>query len=236
MRMVVGEGALGGRAVPIEDDHFHGEGNPMKKEKSQGSGTGTPTTTDPGVSPPENAAEAAIDDSMAVNRTLPVTPAASIVRPDKRYKPTDPDTRKKRLRRVADGQEAEALDAGKESAALGKQLGELLGQHAPDPAKTQAIVERVEAIDEALAPATSLVQFLSELREIALSDLQMVLERENKLYQTNVEFEPALAQHFKKLVKYFSLRGAAISAGKAQAKALESATEAAAAAGGDAKK
>src|SRR5262245_25293415 len=87
--------------------------------------------------------EAALDDTLATNRTLPVTPAAQIPGVPAAYRATDGDVRRRRLRRLEANLFAQALSALAEVAARGALVAQDLGKYVPDPARAAALLARL---------------------------------------------------------------------------------------------
>lgn len=163
------------------------------------------------------APEADFDDTIAKNRGLPVLSDGGIPAAPQGYRPTDPDTRKRRLRRMADDLRAEAVIALVEAAAKGAALQTDLGKHAPAAARAQALAERIDQTGKLVGAVRPLLSYASELDEIALSDVVNFLEAENKELLHELEHTPALASRYPALRKFMDSRAAAISEGMARA-------------------
>src|SRR5690242_11987486 len=107
--------------------------------------TTTPSPVKPASAEPmrtgEAAPEADFDDTIAKNRVLPILDPTSLPRPPAGFRPTDPDTRNRRLRKVSSELRAEVLDALREAAGL--DLIADLGKYAPDPRRAPALAERL---------------------------------------------------------------------------------------------
>lgn len=166
----------------------------------------------------EYAPEADFDDTIAKNRGLPVLNDGGIPGAPQGYRPTDPDIRKRRLRRMADDLRAEAAMALLEAAARGAALQTELGKHAPAAARAQALAERIDQTGKLVDAVRPLLSYASELDEIALSDVVIFLEAENKELLHEIEHNPALASRYPALRKFMDSRAAAISEGIARAK------------------
>jgi hypothetical protein len=111
---------------------------------------------------------------------------------------------------------AEGLLALTEAAERGSALKTELGKHTPAATKAGALVERIVQTSKLVSAASSLLEYASELDEIALNDAVVYLEQENKELQHELEHTPALADAYPALIE---ARGAAISEGIARAKA-----------------
>lgn len=137
------------------------------------------TTANETIGATEYAPEADFDDTIAKNRGLPVLNDGGIPGAPQGYRPTDPDIRKRRLRRMADDLRAEAAMALLEAAARGAALQTELGKHAPAAARAQALAERIDPTGKVVGAVRPLLSYASELDEIALSDVVIFLEAEN---------------------------------------------------------
>ena len=158
-------------------------------------------------------------DPVTVNRTAEVPEAASVPRPPSQYRPSPPD-RRRRLRRIAEGHVAEATAAAEEVMQRGPELQTDFGSRAPSSNDFKVVLDRVTKVQTTLAAVRTLLGFLEENEDIALSDLVMLLEHAHRLYDANATIDPALAQHYRALETFFRFRGEAISEGRAQARAL----------------
>jgi hypothetical protein len=183
----------------------------------------TPAAPKPAVSPILAAAlvvpEADFDDTIARNRGLPLLDAHTIPGPPDGFRPTDPDTRRTRLRRFAGDLRAESMDALREAA--GRDLQADLGRFAPQAARAAALVERLTTPNDGVARAEALLAYEREIDQIALSDAFTFLDLENKQYTNAVEHDASLVQHYRALARLFAARSAAIAEGMAQAKSQD---------------
>ena len=188
----------------------------------------TPAAHTPAVSPIRAAAlvvpEADFDDTIARNRGLPLLDPHAIPRPPAGFRPTDPDTRRTRLRRFAGDLRAESMDALREAA--GRDLQAELGQFAPLAPRAAALVERLTTTSDGVSRAEALLAYEREIDQIALSDAYAFLDLENKQYTNAVEHDVSLVQHYRALAKLFTARSAAIAEGMAQAKSQDASTPA----------
>jgi hypothetical protein len=180
----------------------------------------TPAATTPVVSPILAAAlfapEADFDDTIARNRGLPLLDAHTIPPPPVGFRPTDPETRRARLRRFAGELRSESMDALREAA--GRDLQAELGQFAPKAERAAALVERLTTTSNGVSRAEALLAYEREIDQIALSDAFAFLDLENKQYTNAVDHDASLLQHYRALAKLFAARSAAIAEGMAQAK------------------
>ena len=165
----------------------------------------------------QTAPEADFDDTIAKNRAIPVVSDGLIPAIPRGYRPTDPDIRRRRLRRMAGELRAEAVLALLEAANKGPALQADLGKHAPAAARAQALVERIDQTGKLVAAIQPLLDYAGELDEIVLSDIVIFLEAENKEFLHEVEHSPTLATRYPALRKFMDTRAAAISEGMARA-------------------
>jgi hypothetical protein len=163
-------------------------------------------------------AEVGPDDTIAYNRACSPVPAAVIPAVPAGYRPTNADHRRRSLRLLALELQAEAILALEEIASNAATIEQDLGEFAPDPAPTKALLTRVQDIGKSLAAQEALAQFHREIEDIALSDAVMLLESAHKEYQHRVARVPQLAQRYAALERFFRFRSAAISEGIARAK------------------
>jgi hypothetical protein len=160
--------------------------------------------------------EADFNDTIAHNRSLPpLDPAAVPYRPHS-FRPTDPEVRARRLRRLSTDLRAEAAEALDE--ATGRDLRSDLGKFAPEPQRASALVARIRQTGELVARAHDLLQYAKEVDELALSDALLFLEAEHKQFNHSVEHDPSLASRYRALVKLFAARSGAIAEGIARAR------------------
>jgi hypothetical protein len=167
-------------------------------------------------SPAPHSAEADFDDTIARNRALPSPDAAKVPVPPSAYRPTDPEVRKRRLRRLSAELRSEAGDALRE--ATKRDLKADLGKHAPDPTRAPALLERMTASGQFVAAVQSLLAYAREIDQIAMSDVLIFLEAENKELVHALDHEPALASRYTALQQVFASRAGAIAEGMARAK------------------
>ena len=160
------------------------------------------------------APEADFEDSIAKNRAVPIIDAAKVPRPPADYRPTDPDTRNKRLRKLAGEHGAETLAALNNVA--NRDLKADFGKHAPDPKRSIALAERLNKTSALLTAARALYFHARELNQIARSDALVYLEKVNKMLVSTVDDHPALADDYESLRALFEARGEAIAEGRAQ--------------------
>lgn len=183
----------------------------------------TTTTTPISMSPAEAQStpaggyvpEADFDDTIAKNRVLPILDPSSLPRPPIGFRPTDPDTRNRRLRRLSSELRAEAVNALHEAAGL--DLHADLGRFAPDPKRAPLLAERLERAARLSAAVQGLVLYAREMEQIAMSDALLFLEAENKLLENVLEHAPELAEKYTALRTVFETRAASIATGRARA-------------------
>lgn len=172
--------------------------------------------------------EADFNDTIAHNRGLALMKPSAIPHPPAGYRPTDPEVRGRRLRRLAGDLRAEAVEALGE--AKKRDLTADLGKFAPDPQRAEGIAVRLETTGELVARAQAVLDYAKEVDQIALSDALVFLETENKQLANALDHDPALAPRYRKLIKLFAARSGAIAEGIARAKGAEGAAQAAPAA------
>lgn len=187
--------------------------------------TNTTVSPSPAASPP---AEVGPEDTIAYNRACSPIPAAAIPVVSAGYRPTEHDSRRRVLRLLASDLKAEAILALKEISKNGATLRQDLGEFAPDPASTDALLTRVEEIDSSIAAQEALLHFHHEIEDIALSDTVVLLEAAYKEYQHRADRVPQLAQRYAALDRFFRARSAAISEGMARSKVVKMASQGAA--------
>ncbi len=137
---------------------------------------------------PTFAPEADFDDTIAQNRALPILDPASLPRPPVGFRPTDPDVRNRRLRKLSTELRAEAIDALTEAG--GRNMQADLGKYAPDPKRAQVLAERLQVTGKLVAVAQGLLSYAREVDQIALSDALLLLEAENKQLGTRCSTSP----------------------------------------------
>ncbi len=167
-------------------------------------------------SPSSQASEADFDDTIARNRSLASPDAAKVPVPPSAYRPTDPDVRRRRLRRLAAELRSEAGDALREAAK--RDIKADLGKHAPDPARAPALLERMTSTGEFVNAVQTLLAYAREVDQIAMSDVLIFLEAANKELVHALDHEPALATRYAALQQLFAARAGAIAEGMARAK------------------
>jgi hypothetical protein len=160
--------------------------------------------------------EADFDDTIARNRALALLDPATVPTPPTAYRPTDPDVRNRRLRRLSSELRAEAGEALREAAK--RDLAADLGKYAPDPARAPALLERMTTTGQFVTAVQTLLAYARELDQIAMSDVLVFLEAENKQLVHSLQHEPALAPRYTALQQLFASRAGAIAEGMARAK------------------
>jgi len=165
--------------------------------------------------------EADFNDTIAHNRGLELMKPSAIPGVPAGYRPTDPEVRGRRLRRLAGDLRAEAMEALDE--AKGRDLAADLGKFAPDPQRAEGIAARLGTTGDLVARAQALLDYAKEVDQIAMSDGLVFLETENKQLGNALDHDPALATHYRKLMKLFAARSGAIAEGIARAKGAEGA-------------
>jgi hypothetical protein len=166
--------------------------------------------------PADPVPEADFDDTIAHNRAVPVLDPAHVPHPPKGYRATDPDTRGRRLRRLAAELRSEAGDALRE--AEKRDLKHDLGKYAPDAARATVLLDRITTSGQLVNAVQTLLNYAKEIDQIALSDTLVFLEAENKQLAHALDHEPGLATHYPAVIKLFSARADAIVEGIARAK------------------
>lgn len=159
------------------------------------------------------------DDTIAANRALPLLEVASLPRPPKAYRATDPDTRAKRLRRFSADHRAEAGDALRQVAK--RDVKADLGNRAPDGKLAPELLERMTQTGELVSAAQALLTYAREMDQIALSDAFVYLEKMNKHLVHALEDEEHLAPDYSALQKLFAARSDAIAEGMATARSKD---------------
>jgi hypothetical protein len=159
--------------------------------------------------------EADFDDTIAKNRVLPILEPASLPRPPIGFRPTDPETRNRRLRRVSSDLRAEVVNALHEAKDLDLQAD--LGKYAPDPKRAPLLAERLERASRLATAVQGIAAYAREMEQIALSDAMLFLEAENKLLDGVLEHAPELAERYSALRTVFETRAASIVEGRARA-------------------
>lgn len=175
-----------------------------------------PAKTPKAVKTTQPVPEADFDDTIANNRAIEVLNPEDIPRPPAGYRPTNPDTRNRRLRRLASELRAEGMEALREAGE--RDLKAELGRYAPDPARAPALLARVAKTGKLVTAVQALLAYARELDQIAMSDVLVFLEAENKELAHAVEHEPALANNYVALQTLFAARASAIAEGMARSK------------------
>jgi hypothetical protein len=168
--------------------------------------------------------EAAINDQLAVTRTLPILDAAAIPEAPEGYVPTTTEYRAKALRKVDERLEAELHDALTECGKRGTDLAKELSTLAPPSEKAKQLADELGRNKETLARAEYLVQYLKERRSILLSDGVIYLERIKEQLDHHAKFKPHLSMSYSQTNEFFEARSASISEGIAEAKKKRAAT------------
>lgn len=175
------------------------------------------------TSTPTPASEVDFDDTIARNRALASPDPTKVPTAPSAYRPTDPDVRNRRLRRLAAELRSEAGDALREAAK--RDLKADLGKHAPDPTRAPALLERMTLSGQFVTAVQTLLAYAREVDQIAMSDVLIFLEAENKELVHALQHEPALAANYTELQKLFASRAGAIAEGMARAKDEAAAAE-----------
>jgi hypothetical protein len=135
----------------------------------------------------EHTPEADFDDTIAHNRGLKLLEPTAVPHTPSGYRPTDPDRRLRRLRRLSGELRSEARDALREAG--GRDLQAELGRFAPDPKRASALVERLGTTGDLVARAQALLDYAKENDQIAMSDALIFLNA--------LEHDGALAAHLR---------------------------------------
>src|SRR5262245_15585237 len=88
----------------------------------------------------------------------------------------------------------------------------------PPPPTTPPRPLHLGATGEIVARAQALIDYAKKVDQIAMSDALVFLEAENKQLENALEHDPALAPHYRALVKLFAARSGAIAEGIARAR------------------
>jgi hypothetical protein len=160
--------------------------------------------------------EADFNDTIAHNRSLPLLAPEAVPHRPQGFRPTDPEVRSRRLRRLSSDLRAEAAEALDE--ASGRDLKSDLGRFAPEPQRASALVARIRQTGELVARAQDLLQYAKEVDELALSDALLFLEAEKKQFNHSIEHDPSLVSRYRALAKLFAARSGAIAEGIARAR------------------
>lgn len=126
--------------------------------------------------------------------------------------------RRRRLSWVEAGSEAELLEAAQELSDRASSVPKDLGDMAPDVTNLPQLVGRTRGLQATVVALTALLDAHIEMKEIALSDLNTVVNAASTEYDHRVSRRPELAQHYARLALYGSLRGQAIVEGRARAR------------------
>jgi hypothetical protein len=162
------------------------------------------------------APEADFDDNIAHNRVLPVPDPETVPKPDKGYRPTDPATRSRRLRRIAGEHRAEGILALTQIAKRDTKTD--LGTHAPDGKRAKALLDRMNRTGDLVTAALTLLAYAKEQDQIALSDALVYMEAVNKELNHTLEHVPTMAANYGALMSFFAGRSDAIIEGMTRAK------------------
>ena len=166
-------------------------------------------------------------DTIAVNRTVAVVTASSVPVAPEGYKATDAKTRARTLRKV----NAEHVPEGREALAQiidrGPSLTLDLGKHAPRTGPLATLLDRINLLESSLTRIDALKAAHDELYDIAISDMAMVCEQVMGLYNSNVEHDPSIAEHYSKVAKFAALHGETVSQGIARKRDMQQQIDAA---------
>lgn len=163
-------------------------------------------------------AEAALDDTLARTRALPLTQRDSIPRLPAGYQPTEPEVRNKRLRKMPRQLTAEAHAALRALARRGEHMRGDLGEFAPDARLAQQLARDIEEAAATKSLVMAQLAYLEEKEDLLLSDGMVLLEHAHKDYEYRVQRVPQIAEHYRELAEFIAARNKAISEGIARAK------------------
>jgi hypothetical protein len=170
--------------------------------------------------------EAALNDQLAVTRTLPILDAATIPEAPDGYVPTTAELRAKTLRKIDEKLEAELHDALTECGKRGAELAKDLSTLAPPSEKAAQLADELGRNGAALKRVEYLMQYLKERKSILLSDGVIYLERVKEQLDHHAKFKPQLAMNYPQTNEFFEARSASISEGIAEAKRKRAAASA----------
>jgi hypothetical protein len=165
----------------------------------------------------EKKSEISINETIAVNRALPVVEASSIPLPSPGFRPTAIEIRRRQLRRIAAELESEVVEALREYATRGAEIAKTLGEKAPSAESAALLLSRLHAVQNSLTSVDLLRTYLAELEEIALSDSIEFLEKAKKRIDLEAADDPTLKAYHKRMLTFFEARGALISEGRTRA-------------------
>ena len=161
----------------------------------------------------------AFDDSLTINRSVPVVPASSVPAPPGAFHPTDTVSRQRRLRKVDQANLSELQGALRQIVQRGSDIVKHLGPNAPSAALSSALLTRFDGISASRTATLHFLAYLDEIEDIAISDMDQVTEQVDKLYQANVDSDSKLLPLYNTVVAYRALHGASVSLGIARKKA-----------------
>jgi hypothetical protein len=157
-------------------------------------------------------------ETIAKNRSLPVTDPQGIPAVSDEFKPTPIEARRTELRTIPGKSEEEALSALQELGEKGSELAKDLGPDAPDPAKALTLKERRTQLAAAKARAQAQLIYLSELEDIVISDIVDYLGVAGKEYAHVVSKRPNLKSNYPKLDKFSTEHSRSVREGIARQK------------------
>jgi hypothetical protein len=163
--------------------------------------------------------EADFDDTIAHNRGLQLLAPTAVPYPPSGYRPTDAESRLRRLRRISGELRSEAREALHEAG--GRDLQAELGRFAPEPRRAVVLAERLGITGDLVARAQALLDYAKESDQIAMSDALVFLESEHKQYLNAIGYDATLTPHYRALVALFEMRSGAIAEGIARSRTAD---------------
>lgn len=164
--------------------------------------------------------QASRNDAIAINRTLPISPASGVAEVAPGYQQA-PVRERRRLRRVSEEESPGVVQSLQQYAARGAEVRVELGELVAKPAEAAHLADRIEA---ALATRTALVALLgytNELLSIARSDGLVLLEEAHDEITHRARRRPQLLRTYDGTVRLIAARGEAISEGLARRRKSE---------------
>lgn len=169
-------------------------------------------------------AAAVIQDSVTINRALPLIDPATIVSVPERFHESPVDV-KRAMMKLPEGQRAETKVALGDLVGKEAQLKADFGRFAPDVSQAAGILQRMDIVRAGKLKAQKLLALLDEQEDIANHDAVTLIDTVAKEVEHAAEHEPQIAERYASVMTVVDQRGAAIAGGMARARAEKKTAE-----------
>lgn len=164
------------------------------------------------------APEASLDDKISTNRALALPEPASIPGPTPGYKPSEASERVY-LKRIADKQQAEAIQSLDECIEKGPKLTEDLGRYVPSIETLSKLRAQKKLSIIVKAKVEALRRFVEEKDDILNHDIAVALDKITKELAHQIETNnPQLENEYPETLSYSRAHGDSVREGRAKAK------------------